>query len=286
MLGAMSKWIYDESPTDGLKFEKPLAQLKEKIAESGSQVFQDMIKDMLVNNSHRTTIEMKPSKTYEKELLQEEQDRLNKIKASFSDEEIEKVIETTKKLKELQAAEDSPEERATIPKLKLEDLKRETTEYPIDVVVNEGGSGITVLRHELTSTSGIAYAVLGVDLSNLSVDDISLLPLFTRVMMETGAGEYDQVALSRQIGTHTGGISVSVLTTAVHPEGADESLVLDGTHLQTKLIMKGKATGEKTGKLFSLMKTILTDARFDSRNRVIEILKEDKARMESQIRGR
>ena len=286
MLGAMSKWIYDESPTEALKFEKPLAQLKEKIAESGSQVFQDMIKDMLVNNSHRTTIEMKPSKTYEKELLQEEQDRLNKIKASLSDEEIEKVIETTKKLKELQAAEDSPEERATIPKLKLEDLKRESTEYPIDVTKNEAGSGITVLRHELTSTSGIAYAVLGVDLSNLSVDDISLLPLFTRVMMETGAGEYDQVALSRQIGTHTGGISVSVLTTAVHPEGSDESLVLDGTHLQTKLIMKGKATSEKTDKMFSLMKTILTDARFDSRNRVIEILKEDKARMESQIRGR
>jgi hypothetical protein len=286
MLGAMSKWIYDESPTEGLKFEKPLAELKERIAESGSQVFQDMIKDMLVTNSHRTTIEMKPSKTYESELLKEEQDRLDKIKASLSDEEIEKVIDTTKKLKELQAAEDSPEDRATIPKLELGDLKREATEYPIEVVENEGNSGITVLRHELGSTSGIAYAVLGVDLSNLSVDDIALLPLFTRVMMETGAGDYDQIALSRQIGTHTGGISVSVLTTAVHPEGSDESAILDGSHLQTKLIMKGKATSEKMEKLFSLMKTILTDARFDSQSRVIEILKEDKAKMEARIRGR
>lgn len=43
MLGSMSKWIYDESPTDGLRFEKPLAELKEKIKESQSQVFKDMI---------------------------------------------------------------------------------------------------------------------------------------------------------------------------------------------------------------------------------------------------
>ncbi|KAG7356157.1 peptidase M16C family-associated protein [Nitzschia inconspicua] len=285
MLGAMSKWLYDESPTAGLKFEEPLQQLKSCIAESGSQVFQNMIKEMLVSNSHRTTIEMVPSKTYESELLKEEQDRLEKIKASLSDQEIENIIETTKKLKELQASEDSPEDRATIPKLQLGDLKRESTEYPIEVTENESNSGVTILRHELGSTSGIAYVVLGVDLSALPVEDIALLPLFTRVMMETGAGEFDQVALSRRIGTYTGGIDVSVLTTAVHPKGAMESAVLDGNHLQTKLIMKGKATSDKTDELFSLMRLILTEARFDSKNRIIEILKEDKARMESRIRG-
>lgn len=285
MLGAMSKWLYDESPTAGLKFEEPLAQLKDRIAESGSQVFQDMIKEMLVKNLHRTTIEMVPSKTHESELLKEEQERLEKIKASLSDEEIDNIIDTTKKLKELQASEDSPEARATIPKLTLGDLKRESTEYPIEVTENENDSGITVLRHELGSTSGIAYAVLGVDLSPLPVEDIALLPLMTRVMMETGAGEYDQVALSRRIGTYTGGIDLSVLTTAVHPKGAKESAVLDGNYLQTKLIMKGKATSDKTDELFSLMKTILTEARFDSKNRVIEILKEDKARMEARISG-
>jgi Zn-dependent M16 (insulinase) family peptidase len=63
MLGAMSKWLYDESPTKELKFEKPLAALKEKIASSGSQVFQDLIQNMLVENTHRTVIEMVPSKT-------------------------------------------------------------------------------------------------------------------------------------------------------------------------------------------------------------------------------
>ena len=73
MLGSMSKWIYDESPTEALKFEEPLAELKAKIAESGSQVFQDLAKKYLVENKHRSTVEMVPSKTLEAEQLKEEQ---------------------------------------------------------------------------------------------------------------------------------------------------------------------------------------------------------------------
>ena len=69
MLGAMKKWNYDESPTAALKFEEPLAELKATIAESGSKVFQDMIKEFLVENMHRTTVELAPSKTLEAEIL-------------------------------------------------------------------------------------------------------------------------------------------------------------------------------------------------------------------------
>lgn len=69
MLGSMSKWLYDMSPTEALKFEKPLAELKAKIAESGSKVFQDMIKEYLLTNTHRSVIEMAPSKTLEEEQL-------------------------------------------------------------------------------------------------------------------------------------------------------------------------------------------------------------------------
>jgi len=283
MLGAMSKWLYDESPTEALKFEEPLAQLKDSISKDGSKIFQDMVQKFFIENDHRTTIEMKPSKTYEADLLKEEQDELQKIKDSMSDSDIEKVIETTNKLKELQAAEDSPEDRATIPALELGDLKREVAEYPIEVTKDENETGVTVIRHELGSTSGIAYVNLGVDLSLLSVEDIPLLPLMTRMMMETGAGDYDQVALSRRIGTYTGGLSVTTLNTAVHPEGSSQESILDGNHLQSKLLLRGKATSDNIGELFDLMKIVLTDANFDSKSRVIEMLKETKAGMEAGI---
>ena len=95
MLGAMSKWLYDSSPTDGLKFEKPLAELKAKIADSGSKVFQDIIQDYLLKNNHRVTIEMVPSKTLEAEQLKDEEDRLGAIKESLSDDDYRKTINGT-----------------------------------------------------------------------------------------------------------------------------------------------------------------------------------------------
>merc|ERR1711966_461174 len=185
MLGSMQEWVYDRDPTEALKFEAPLAELKANIASDGAKVFQDMIRETFLENSHRTTVEMFPSKSMEAEQLQEEKDRLAKIKASLKDDDLQKIIDTTAELKQLQAAEDSLEDRLTIPSLDLSDIKREVTEYPIDVKENEAGTGVTVVRHELDSTSGIVYATLNVDVSSLPLEDVTLLPLFTRIMTET-----------------------------------------------------------------------------------------------------
>jgi Zn-dependent M16 (insulinase) family peptidase len=281
----MSKWIYDESPTEALKFEAPLAALKEKIESSGSDIFKDLINNLLVKNTHRSTIEMVPSKNLEDEQLKEEEGRLAAIKAGMSDEELEEVIFKTAELKKLQAADDSPESRATIPSLQLTDLNPETTEYPIAVTENENDSGVTVVRHEMGSTSGIAYANVVLDISMVDFEDVPLLKILTRMMMENGAGEYDSVALSERIGTYTGGISVNTMTTPVKRAGIPGNVITDCDSMISKLVIRGKATSDRTDELFSLFKVILTDAKLDSKSKVIEMLKESKARMESSIQG-
>ena len=283
MLGTMSKWIYGRDPMDALKFEKPLADLKAKIAESGSHVFKDMLRELLIENTHRSTVELKPSKTLEEEIRNDEIKRLERIKSELSDADLEDIIRTTAELKALQGADDPPEATATIPSLKLSDLKRESTEYPIEISENENGSGITVVRHPLGSTSGIAYVSLAVDISMLSLDEVSLLPIFSKAMRETGAGDYDSVQLAQKIGTHTGGVSVTDLITALHVEDMPEDAASTGENMQTKLIIKGKATSEKVDELFDIFKLILTEARFDSKQKIVELLRESRSRLESNI---
>ena len=285
MLGSMSKWIYDGSPTEGMKFEGPLAELKAEIEKSGSKVFQDMIQKLLIANKHRTTIEMVPSKTLEEEQLKEEQERLASIKEKLTDAELEKIMKDTADLKEFQATDDSPEAKATIPSLQIGDLKREETEYPIAVTENEKDTGVTVVRHELGSTSGIVYAAFGVDLSGVPLDDIPLIPIFTKMLIETGAGEYDSVALSRRIGTYTGGVTPTTFESPVRKEGSPENAASDCSRMVTKLVIKGKATSDRADELFSIFKLILTDAKLDSQSKVIEMLREGKARLESSIQG-
>ena len=98
---------------------------------------------------------------------------------------------------QLQAKEDSAEDIATIPTLSRSDLDRDVEEYPLAVTSDFDGTGITVAASNMPSTSGVVYATLGVDVSGVPLDDAPLLPLFCRIMMETGAGEYDDVQLSR-----------------------------------------------------------------------------------------
>ncbi len=89
------------------------------------------------------------------------------------------------------------------------------------------------------------------------------------------------IVLLLRPGTHTGGISVGLMTTAVYPRGADESVSASGENMQTKIVISGKATSEKIDKLFSLFNLMLTDARLDSKAKVIELLKESRSRLES-----
>jgi len=285
MLGAMSKWIYDGSPSEGLKFEKPLADLKTKIVGSESEVFKEFIKEYLVDNYHRVTVEMVPSKTMEQDELKREEDSLSTIKSTLDDNQLEDIIKATSELKVFQATDDTPEARASIPSLELSDLKREVTEYPTAVTENEDGSGVTVLRHELSSTSGIAYINFGVDVSGVSFEDIPLLSLLIRIMRETGAGDYSDVELSRMIGTHTGGISAALMKSTVRSDFETEGTVRDGEHMLSKLFFKGKATSEKVGEMFSLVNLMLTEANLDSKKKIIEMLKESKSGLQSSIQN-
>lgn len=86
-------------------------------------------------------------------------------------------------------------------------------------------------------------------------------------------------------GTHTGGIGASTLVTAVHPEGVEQGTVVSGENLQTLLVIKGKATTDKADELLSIFSLVLTEARLDSKDKIIEILKEKRSRLESSIQS-
>jgi len=137
----------------------------------------------------------------------------------------------------------------------------------------------------MQSTSGIAYVSFAADTSGIDYNDIALLPIFTRIMTETGAGELSDVQLSQKIGMHTGGVNVGLMSTKLNPDGIDIGTINESGNLLTKLTIKGKATSDKTDELFSIFKLILTEANLDSKKKVIEMLKETKTRLEASIQG-
>lgn len=278
LLGMMSHWIYDKSPLDGIKFEIPLAQLKEELA-SGKPVFQDLIKKYLVENNHRVVVEMIPDAELEVKRVQDEEKMLAAVKASMNDQQIAEVIEMSKALKEAQEAIDSPEAKAKLPKLGLEDIDPISTELPIRILDDSYNIlDATVLVHDL-QTSGILYADVAFDYSGIDEEDIELLPLFSRMLMEAGTSKYDLTTLSRKIGANTGGIGVSyhndLKTSSGKVSNPDDVLLY--------LMIRGKAVIENIPTLFELFDEILKNADFSNQKRAIEMLKESKVRKESSV---
>lgn len=241
-------------------------------------MFQELIQKYFVDNSHRVAVEMKPDAELEAQRLQEEEASLAGIKKGMSASQLEEILAAALSLREAQEAPDSPEARSTLPRLALEDIDPVSKELPSELLASSRVKDATVLVHDL-ETSGILYADVAFDYSAIDEADLELLPLFTRMLMEAGTAKMDTTALSRKLGAHTGGVSLST-----HNDlKSSGNKVVDSDDVVLYLVARGKAVAEKVPILFDLMSDILLTADFGNKNRAVEMLKESKVRKESAI---
>jgi Zn-dependent M16 (insulinase) family peptidase len=187
-LGALTKWNYDENPTDALVYEDALQLMKDEIKKRGSKIFQQMITESLVSNNHRVVLELYPSTTLEEEEHQATVKQILHAQSKMSDTDYQYTIEEGNKLKELQGTDETPEIIATNPSLSISDIDPTSTEYPIHVDENAFDSGIRVISHEVAS-SGIAYVRLGLDISMVPYEDAVLLPSLIALLNEAGTSK-------------------------------------------------------------------------------------------------
>ncbi|SDG37556.1 insulinase family protein [Pelagibacterium luteolum] len=266
--GALGEWLYGRDPIDGLKFETALASLKARLA-SGERIIEQRIRELLLDNTHRTTVVLRPDPEQAEREANAERARLDAARAAMNDNDIAGAIETTKKLKALQNAADKPEDLAKIPTLTVDDLPREGASIPTEELAVDG---VRTLVHDL-ATNGIVYLDLGFDLKTLPRDLVAYLPLFSRALKQTGTSTADFVALTQRIGRSTGGIGISRMNSAI----------IDSDEAAAWLIVRAKATADKTGEMLDIVHDILTDARLDNRDRIRQLVAEDKARAEASL---
>ena len=275
------QWNYDTHPVEAL--DAALQELKRIVHDSGSGIFQTLIREYLLNNSHRAIVDLYPSPTMEAEQLAQEKQMLAKVQKSFSPKALQDVLDQAKALEEVQKADDPPEAVAAIPSLTLDDLDRDEPEFPIHIEENAFGSGVTFVKHVVPASSGIAYFDLGFDMSRISIEDIPLIPFLGRMMLDTGTTDMTDVELDRLIGMHTGGIDVERLVESITPDGSDDKAASPQTRLRTMLFIHGKSMSEKTQAMFNLMLKVLVDANFDSPQKAKQMLRKAISDIESDI---
>lgn len=276
MLTALQEWNYGRDPIEALRFEDTLAELKKDLAE-GRPVFEEMVKSMLLENGHRVTLTMKPDEGLEARLLAEEEAMLDTARAALDEEGLNAVAMEMETLQAAQLAEDSPEDLATIPALSIADLSRGIVS--VGTEARTGFGGIEVLEHEET-TSGILYADVALDAAAISSRLLPVLPLFARAIFNVGTSNLSDAELQRRVGTHTGGMGGGLFSSM---RAAPESGVSNPSELDYKMLLRGKTTMEGMPQFWDLARDVLTDARLDHPERIVEMLKASNASMESAM---
>jgi Zn-dependent M16 (insulinase) family peptidase len=268
MLRALTTWLYDGDPLALIAFESPLETVKSRLI-SGASYFEEMIDRFFVDNPHRTTLIMKPDPTLEEEEKAAESERLGKIRASMSLEEIREAVKTTGQLRKIQEAPDPPEALATIPTLKIEDLDRKNKAIPVSSLDERGTK---ILYHDLF-TNGIVYLDLGFNLHVLPQKYLPYARLFGRALLEMGTDEEDFVTLTQRISRKTGGIRLAFHT----------SVAKDTESGSARLFLRGKAMMRQTQEMLNILKDILLTVRLDNRERFRQMVLEEKARLEQKL---
>jgi Zn-dependent M16 (insulinase) family peptidase len=271
MLRALKTWLYDRDPIAPLAFADPLAAIKARLA-AGERTFEDLIGRNFLDNRHRTTVLLRPDPSEAAREAAEERGQLDAGRASMTAADLEAAVADTRTLKRLQETPDPPEALATIPSLTLADLPRREKQIPLE----EGRTQDTaVLYHDL-ATAGIVYLDLAFDLHRLPAALLPFVGLFARALLETGAGGEDFVALSQRIGRSTGGIATRKWTSATRGSATGSA----------RLLLRAKAMPEKTGELLAILRDVLLAARLDNRERIQQLVVEERASQEAQLTQR
>ncbi|KAJ51793.1 hypothetical protein BD780_000597 [Clostridium tetanomorphum] len=263
----MDSWLYDNNPLMHLNYEPQLGKVKEAL---NSKYFEELIEKYILNNNHSSLLIVKPEKGLGERKDEEEKSKLKAYKETLSEEEIDKIIDETKKLKERQISSDSQEDLNKIPLLSIEDIERNTETLPLEEC-NE--LGVKVLKHDIF-TNKIAYINLYFSSTVVPQELIPYTGLLATVLGKVSTKKYSYEELSNEVNINTGGI---YYTSTAYSSNNDLDCFIPVVKVKSKALIS------KLPKLFNLLGEEIKHSKFDDYSRIREIISELKSRMEMTI---
>ena len=267
-LQSLDSWLYDESdPFMHIEANDTYAFLKEQVE---TDYYEKLIEKYLLNNNHSSIVILEPERSLTSKKDKELADKLAAYKSTLSEEEITKLVESTKALKKYQEEPSTQEELEKIPLLKISDIKKEAKKYQYKE--NKVGD-IKLITHDIF-TNGIGYATLYFDLKDMPKEYLPYVGLLTNLYGFLNTENYSYTELTNNININTGGISVSA---SVIGDYADYHKYYTFAKVRTKVLY------DKLPVAFELMRELIINTDFSDEERLLELLLMIKSRMQPSI---
>ncbi|MBP5342476.1 insulinase family protein [bacterium] len=251
----LSSWLYDETDFFGrMKALEIYSDLRKKLNEG---YFESLIDKYLLSNNHSSLVIASPNN----ELLEKEEialkEKLKAYKESLSDEEILKLIESTKKQREYSATPSTKKELSSLPKLKREDIEKETEKLINSCLdINE----VKSIEHNI-ETNGIAYLRIQFDASNIKQDYVKYLGILSTLLSQVDTKHYTYNELGKEINLNTGGLQISL-----------NAYTNNDVHPYISFAIKYFYGKEK--EIFKYLTEIIMYSKYTDKTRIMELLQE------------
>ncbi|MCB1647762.1 MAG: insulinase family protein, partial [Pseudomonadales bacterium] len=178
MFSCMSAAIHNGDPIGLLDLNHVVSKIRSEMQDPA--FMGNLIRELLLDNSHRVTLTMKPDTRFAEKQRQRETDRLAALKAQMTRQDIDALLEKSRELNERQA---QPEPLEVLPKVGLEDIS--------DSLANPQGTSKTLkagprLTTYDAGTNGLSYHQIVCALPALDEELTGVLPLYSSLVTEIG----------------------------------------------------------------------------------------------------
>lgn len=253
---SLETWLYDGDPTMNVLVGDIFETLRKK-AENG--YFEKLISELFFDNEHRCVLLAKPSYTVGDSDREDEKSRLEAVKASWGDADVEYYKNEQKKLDEWQSSVDSPEDLAKMPMITLEDI--EVKPEPLPTVVDGN-----LLKHSI-QTDGIAYINMYFDITGVGEEDLPKLSLLSNLLGELDTAKHTAAELKTELMTKCGSIAFVVSPFSDYNSTKSGSI---------KFVVSLSALNRYVDDALSLVQEILTSTKFDNTSQIVDIIKQSR----------
>ncbi len=255
---ALDSWLYGGDPMLYLDTDSVFESLREMAKGDG---FEKLLREVFLDEEGEVTLHLKASTTFAAEVSRHEAEYAKSVYDGMSDAERDAHAKMLDEFNEWQKAPDTEEGIATIPVLPISEVSDEPTKYNTEVFES---NGVKTMYHKI-ATNGIVYFSLYAPLTQLNLDELSLISVLPSLLGQLPTSMHDVVSLQREIKTYLGDFSASCQAFAKY--GQTKTCV-------PYLVVSASALEENFERAEAIVAEILTETRFDEPSRIHEIVKQ------------
>ena len=265
---ALGTWLYDdadEAATRGIEYGPIYEELNREL---DGTYFEDLLRELVLESKHRALVELVPVAD-DAAASREEEAELAAAKAAMDDADLQRIVEDVAALRERQEAEDAPEARATLPRLRVSDIGPARPEPQLAI---DKQTPIPCLRHDLP-THQLAYALTYFDLSHLSFAELPYVTVLTRLMNQLATERMTAGELDSYVCANLGFLS---FTTEVATQP-------NWKLANPRLLVSAGALSEKMDALARIPREVWSETVFEDTERMRDVLTQTRIGMEQSF---